>query len=108
MYTVTCIIVFPTISRRLASHSLFSDWTGAGEKGLVTLGYSLCKSGMLLNINVTCKFILMRQSRVKAKDKYTDLSSQPFEILVPQCLLCHNLWISMEQLMNVEILAVLL
>ena len=40
---------------RLASHSLFSDWTGAGEKGLVTLGYSLCKSGMLLNINVTCK-----------------------------------------------------
>ncbi len=28
---------------------------GAGEKGLVTLGYSLCKSGMLLNINVTCK-----------------------------------------------------
>ena len=40
---------------RLASHSLFSDWTGAGEKGLVTLGYSFCKSGMLLNINVTCK-----------------------------------------------------
>ena len=40
---------------RLASHFLFSDWTGAGEKGLVTLGYSLCKSGMLLNINVTCK-----------------------------------------------------
>ncbi len=40
---------------RLASHSLFPDWTGAGEKGLVTLGYSLCKSGMLLNINVTCK-----------------------------------------------------
>ena len=25
---------------RFASHSLFSDWTGAGEKGLVTLGYS--------------------------------------------------------------------
>ena len=27
---------------RLAGHSLFSDWTGAGEKGLVTLGYILC------------------------------------------------------------------
>ena len=27
---------------RLASHSFFSDWTGVGEKGLVTLGYSLC------------------------------------------------------------------
>ena len=27
---------------RLASHSLFSDWTGAGEKGLVTLGHILC------------------------------------------------------------------
>ncbi len=32
---------------RLASHSLFSGWTGAaGEKGLVTLGYSLCKSSL--------------------------------------------------------------
>ncbi len=30
------------IMNRLASHSLFSDWTGAGEKGLVTLGYSFC------------------------------------------------------------------
>ena len=36
------------LNSRLASHSLFSDWTGEGEKGLVTLGYSLCKSGMLL------------------------------------------------------------
>ncbi len=36
---------------RLASHSLFSDWTRAGEKRLVTLGYSLCKSGMLWNAN---------------------------------------------------------
>ena len=27
---------------RLASHSLFSDWTGAREKGLVTLGHILC------------------------------------------------------------------
>ncbi len=29
------------LTTRLASHSLFSDWTGAGEKRLVTLGYSL-------------------------------------------------------------------
>ena len=26
----------PSCSPRLASHSLFSDWTGAREKGLVT------------------------------------------------------------------------
>ncbi len=51
----------------------------------MTLGYSLCKSGMLLNINVTCKLSLVRQSasRVKAKDKYTDLSSQPFDTIDP-------------------------
>ncbi len=53
---------------RLASHSLFSDWTGAGEKGLVTLGYSLCKSGMLLNINVTCKLSILFWC-VKAESK---------------------------------------
>ncbi len=28
-------------------------------------------------------YILMRQSRVKVKDKYTDLSSQPFDIIDP-------------------------
>ena len=32
----------PHLKCRLASHSLFSDWMGAGEKGLVTLGYILC------------------------------------------------------------------
>ena len=31
-----------SFAARLASHSLFSDWTGAGEKGLVTLGHILC------------------------------------------------------------------
>ena len=36
---------------------------------------------MLLNNDVTCK-LCMRQSRVKVKDKYTDLSSQPFDIIV--------------------------
>ncbi len=42
----------------------------------------------------------------QSKDKYTDLSSQPFDVLVPQCLLCHNLWISMEQLKSVAVLRV--
>ncbi len=32
------MIVYTREELRLASHSLFSDWTGAGEKGLVTLG----------------------------------------------------------------------
>ena len=35
-----CTSILPLV--RLASHSLFSDWTGAGEKGLVTLGHILC------------------------------------------------------------------
>ncbi len=52
------------------------------------------------------QFILMRQSRKTCK--YTDLSSQPFDVIDPCTTVSHNLWISMEQLMNVEILAVLL
>ena len=39
IHDVMQLIKIP-LSVRLASHSLFSDWTGAGEKGLVTLGYS--------------------------------------------------------------------
>ncbi len=56
------------------------------------------------------QFILMRQSRVKVKDKYTDLSSQPFDTIDP----CTTVSVVL-QLVNLhgtaeneEILAVLL
>ena len=52
---------FERVYHRLASHSLFSDWTGAGEKGLVTLGHSLC---LYQNLGRDYSLIFPRDSKI--------------------------------------------